>query len=460
MPAEIARLIPGWSQLHLDWRSLAYTLAIAFAAGIIGGLAPSLAGSRTDLTEALKEGGRGSSGGRSHHRLRSLLVAGQIAVALVLLIGGGLIVKGFRKLVAVQDAYAPRNMLTFQVSLPESRYADPGKREMFYRQALEKLKAMPGVTDAAAFTTIPISNNGTAWTSFQIEGRPVAKASAMPFGVLQTVSSNYLQMIHIPLLEGREFEAQDRANAPAVAIVSQKLARAYWPNESAIGKRIQIGNPAPRGEWLTIVGVAGDVLYDWTDQRPESAIYVPYAQAPPQDSLLAIRASAIPPGFEKGVQSQIASIDAELPIFEVKTLEAAIHESVVGLEFTADMMAGLGVIALVVALVGVYGVMSYAVSERTHEIGVRLSLGAQRRDVLWLVSRRGLWLTVVGLLAGLPLSAWLAHLMGGLIYGTSALDPATFVAIPVLLVSVAMLACYVPARRAMGVDPLIALRHE
>lgn len=460
MPAEIARLIPGWSQLHLDWRSLAYTLAIAFAAGIIGGLAPSLAGSRTDLTEALKEGGRGSSGGRSHHRLRSLLVAGQITVALVLLIGGGLIVKGFRRLVAVQDAYAPRNMVTFQVSLPESRYADPGKREMFYRQALEKLKVMPGVTDAAAFTTIPISNNGTAWTLFQIDGRPVAKASEIPFGVLQTVSSNYLQMIHIPLLEGRDFTAQDRANTPAVTIVSQKLARTYWPSESAIGKRIQIGNPVPRGEWLTIVGVAGDVLYDWTDQRPESAIYVPYAQAPAQDSLLAIRASAIPSGFEKDVQSQIASIDPELPIFEVKTLEAAIHESIVGLEFTADMMAGLGVIAVVIALVGVYGVMSYAVSERTHEIGVRLSLGAQRRDVLWLVSRRGLWLTVVGLLAGLPLSGWLAYLMGGLIYGTSALDPATFVAIPVLLVSVAMLACYVPARRAMGVDPLIALRHE
>lgn len=460
MPAEIARLIPGWNQIHLDWRSLAYTLAIAFVAGIIGGIAPSLEGSRTELTEALKEGGRGSSGGRSHHRIRNLLVAGQVAVALVLLIGGGLIVKGFRKLVAVQDAYAPRDMLTFQVSLPELRYAQPAKREMFYRQALEKLGAMPGVTSAAAFTTTPISNNGTAWTLFQIEGRPVANASAMPFGVLQTVSPNFFQMIHIPLIDGRQFTPQDRANAPAVAIISQKLARVYWPNESALGKRIQIGNPTPRGDWLTIVGVAGDVLYDWTDQRPEATIYVPYAQAPAQDSLLAVRASAIPAGFEKNVQAQIAGVDPELPIFEVKTLEAAIHESIVGLEYTADMMAGLGVIALVIALVGVYGVMSYAVAERTHEIGVRLSLGAQRRDVLWLVSRRGLWLTVAGLLVGLPLSVWLANLMGGLIYGTSALDPATFVFIPMLLVTVAMLACYVPARRAMSVDPLIALRHE
>lgn len=461
MPAEIARLIPGWDQIHLDWRSLSYTLAIAFVAGIIGGLAPSVEGSRTDLTEALKEGGRGSSGGsRSHHRVRSLLVTGQIAVALVLLIGGGLIVKGFRRLVAVQDSYSPRNMLTFEVSLPKSRYTDAAKRELFYRQALQKLSAMPGVTSASAFTTAPISNNGTNWTLFQIEGRPVANSSAMPFGVLQTVSSNYFEMMHVPLLDGREFTEDDRENMPAVAIVSQKLARVYWPNESALGKRIQIGNPTPQGAWLTIVGVASDVLYDWTDQRPEAALYVPYAQVPPQDSLLGIRASAIPEGFGKDVQAQIAAIDPELPIFEVKTLGDAIQESVVGLAYTADMMAGLGVIALVIALVGVYGVMSYAIAERTHEIGVRLSLGAQRRDVLWLVSRRGLLLTVAGLVVGLPLSVWLAHLLAGLIYGTSALDPATFVAIPALLVSVAMLACYIPARRAMDVDPMIALRHE
>lgn len=460
MPAEIARLWPGWDRIHLDWRSLVYTMAIAFAAGIIGGIAPSLKGSRTELTEALKEGGRGSSGGRSHHRIRNLLVAGQIAVALVLLIGGGLIVKGFRKLVAVQNSYSPQNLLTFQVSLPESRYADPAKREMFYRQALEKLGAMPGVTSAATFTTIPISNNGTAWTLFQIQGRPVPNASATPNGVLQTISPSYFQTIHIPLLDGREFTAQDRSSAPAVAIVSQKLAKLYWPNESALGKRVQIGNPTPRGDWLTIVGIAGDVLYDWTDQRPEAAIYVPYAQAPAQDSLLAVRTSAMPAGFEKNVQAQIASIDLELPIFEVKTLEAAIYESIVGLGYSADMVAGLGVIALIIALVGIYGVMSYAVAERTHEIGVRLSLGAQRRDVLWLVSRRGLLLALAGLLVGLPLSAWLANLMGGLIYGTSALDPATFITIPTLLVAVAMLASYVPARRAMSVDPLIALRHE
>jgi putative ABC transport system permease protein len=460
MPAEIARLIPGWSEIHLDWRSLSYTLAIAFLAGVMAGLAPAVRGSRTDLTEALKEGGRGSTAGRSRTFFRNLLVAAQITVAMVLLIGGALIVKGFGKLVAAQESYAPHNMLTFALSLPVSRYAAAAKREFFYRQALERLAAMPGVTSAAAFTTIPLSNNGTTYTLFQIEGRPVRNLSSTPRAVLQTISPNYLPMIHVPLLDGREFTDQDRAGMPGVAIVSQKLSRLYWPNESAVGKRIQIGDPAPHGEWLTIVGIAANVLWDWTNQRPEATVYVPYAQSPAQDSLLAIRASAVPENLGRDVQAQIAAIDPELPIFEVKTLSDAIHESIVGLAYTADMMAGLGVIALAIALAGVYGVMSYAVAERTHEIGVRLSLGAQRRNVLWLVSRRGLLLTTAGLTAGLPLSMWLATLLGGLIYGTNALDLGTFIAIPALLAGVALLACYVPARRAMQVDPLMALRYE
>jgi putative ABC transport system permease protein len=460
MPGEIARLIPGWGRVHLDWSALSFTLAVAFVAGLVAGLAPAMRGSRTDLTEALKEGGRASTAGGARQRFRSVLVASQIAVALVLLIGGGLILKGFRKLISSQETYAPHNMLTFQVSVPQSRYADATKREIFYRQALEKLRAMPGIESAAAFTTFPLSNNGVEYTSFEIGGTSVANSSSMPRGLLQTVSPDYFSLMRVPLLDGRGFTEQDRENMPAVAIVSQRLARRHWPNQSALGKRIQIGDPAPHSPWLMIVGIAGDVLYDWTNHQPEATVYVPYAQAPAQDSLLAIRASAISQNLGKNVQAQIASIDPELPIFEVKTLSDAIHESVIGLAYTANMMAGLGIIALAIALAGVYGVMSYAVAERTHEIGVRLSLGAQRRDVLWLVSRRGLFLTAAGLAVGLPMSAWLAHLLTGLIYGTSALDPATFISIPALLCCVALLACYIPAKRAMQVDPMIALRYE
>ncbi len=460
MPAEIARLIPGWSQVHLDWRSLVYTLAIAFAAGVIAGIAPALRGSHTDLTEALKEAGRGSTEARRRQTIRGVLIAGQIAVALVLLIGAGLMVKGFRRLVDAQQQYSPQTMLTFEVTLPKSRYADATKRELFYRKALEKLSSIPGVTSAVAFTTYPASNNGVRYTAFQIEGRPVLNLSRMPRGVLETISPNYFQAMHVPIVDGRQFTTQDRENVPAVAIVSRRLARLYWPNESALGKRIQIGEPAPHGPWLTIVGIAGDVLYDWTNQRPEPTMYVPYAQSPAQDSLLAIRASVISETLGKDAQAKIASIDPELPIFEIMTLDRAIRNSIVGLAYVADMMAGLGVIALVIALAGVYGVMSYAVAERTHEMGVRLSLGAQRGDVLWLVSRRGLLLTLGGFVMGLPLSVWLANLMHGLIYGTSAFDPATFFGIPALLAFVAVLACYIPARRAMRVDPIIALRYE
>jgi len=460
MPAEIARLIPGWNQIHLDWHSLSYTLVIAFASGLIAGLPPALGTSRTALTGALKEAGSGKTETRSRQNIRGLLVAGQIAVALVLLIGGGLMVKGFRRLVAVQQSYSPKTMLTFEVSLPKSRYANPAKRELFYREALEKLGAMPGVSSAAAFTTFPASNNGVSYTDFQIEGRPLPHPSAMPRGVIQTTSANYFEMMHVPLLDGREFTEQDRDQMPAVAIVSRRLARLYWPSETGLGKRIRIGDPTPEGPWLTIVGIASDVLYDWTNQRPEPTIYVPYAQAPAQDSLLAIRASAISENLGKDAQAQIAAIDPELPIFEVMTLEQAIQNSIVGLAFIANMMAGLGVIALAIALAGVYGVMSFAVAERTHEIGIRLSLGAQRRDVLWLISRRALLLTLLGLTAGLPLSAWLAHLLAGLIFGTNAIDPATFLSISTLLAVVALLACYIPARRALRVDPIVALRYE
>ena len=455
MPAEIARLLPTWNQLALNWMALSYTFLIALIAGLIGGSVPAAVGSRTDLASALKEGGRGSSRGRSHYFVRQALIAVQIAVAFVLLIGSGLMVKGFHALTGSEQTYAPQGMLTFEVSLPPARYADASARARFYRQALDRLSTMPGVDSASIFDTFPLSNNGTSYTAMEVEGKP-----GTSYDVIQHISPNFLRTIHVPILSGREFSDKDRDGAAPVAIVSEKLARNHWPNGDVLGKQIRIGTPTAKGQWLTVVGIASDVLYDWTDRTPEETIYVPYAQQPRQTLLMSVRSSIDSDHLAKDVQAEVAAVDPEIPIFEVMTLKDAIHESLIGLAFIATIMSGLGVIALVIALVGIYGVMSYAVAERTHEIGVRMSLGAQRSSVLWMVSRQGLLITAAGLAAGFPLSIALAKLFASIVFGASAVDAATFIYIPVLLGAVAICAAIIPARRATQVDPMIALRHE
>lgn len=463
MPAYIARLIPGWYEIRLDNLAVVYALTIAILGGLLAGLIPALSASRTALNESLKEGGRGSSGGgRSRQRLRSIFVVAQIAVALVLVVGAALMVKGFRRLISVQEMYAPQRVLIFAVNLPAARYKTDVARALFYRQALDKLHSIPGATAAEMSYTIPLSNNGTQWSEFQIEGRVITTSPRRTHSaaVLQTISAGYFSILNIPLKQGRAFEQEDRAGTQPVAVVSQKLANFYWPHASAVGQHIKVGGPDSKQPWLTIVGVASDVLYDWTDQLPESTIYVPYTQSPPAETLLAIRTSSDPGQFAQSSRAAISTIDPSLPTFNVMPLSDAIHESIVGLAYTADMMTGLGIIGLVIALVGIYGVIAYSVAERTHEFGVRMALGAQRRDVLWLVSRRGAWLTGLGIAIGLPLAVALARLLEGSIYGTQALDVGVFIGIVASLALVALAASYISARRAMRVDPMVALRYE
>ena len=462
MPGDIARLIPGWDQIGLDGRALAFTLGIALLSGVLSGLAPALGSSRPDLNETLKEGGRSSTGGRSQRRLRSVFVVAQIAVALVLLVVAGLFVKGLRGMLSSGDVFEPQRVLVLSVNLPKARYADEASRARFYRGALERLSSVPGVQSAEAFSSIPLSNNGVTWSDFQIEGKPAPDEQHSPGGILQSVSPEFFPLLHIPIREGRALNAADQEGGLPVALVSQKLASRYFPHESALGKRIRVGPPdSPNsGPWLVIVGITGDVLYDWTNRAPEAAIYRPVAQAPLAESQFAIRVSGDPSAFAQTVRAQFETIDPLLPPFGMMSLSDAIHESFAGSSQTVGMMAILGMLALIIAVVGVYGVVAYAVAERMHEFGIRMALGAQRRDIFLLVMRRGAFLAGVGLAIGIPSALAMAHLAQGVVFGASATDPPTYLGVAATLLAVTFLACCVPAAHATRVDPISALRYE
>ena len=458
MPPDVAQYVAGWQEIRLDSRAFLFTLAIAIVAGILSGLAPALQSSKTDINEALKEGGHGSSAGRKRHFVRNVLVVAEISMSVILLVGAGLLVKGFRALINVNQNFEPNSLLTFRTSLPAAKYTSPQKISAFYDETLRQLQSLPGVKSASLVTSVPYSNSYSSDT-FSIEGRmfPVGE---IPTATSETVSSNYLQTMHIPLLRGREFQESDNADSPHVAIISQVLAQRYWPTENPLGKRIKFGSEDSKNSWAEIVGVSGEVKYNWISSGQEPTIYLPYLQHPVGYSQFALRMSGDPNSFTSAVRSRIANVDPEQPISEVKPLNQVIHESVVGIAYVAVMMAVLGVIALLLSAVGVFGVMAYSVTERTREFGIRVAFGAQQKDVLRIVFHRGMILTGIGMAIGLPISLAMSQLMASLLYGVSASDPIIFSGVTILLAGIALLACYIPARRAMQVDPMIALRYE
>jgi putative ABC transport system permease protein len=459
MPADVAKFISGWDEIRLDGRALAFTILAAIVAGIVAGLLPALETTRLDVNSVLKEGGRSSSSGRGRHKLRDVLVITQVASAVVLLVGAGLIVRGFQSLMDLNQGYEPDTLLTMQLNLPDARYDSPQKMAAFYDQVLERLGALPGARAAGAATSIPLANDQSN-QYFTREDQPWRDASELRAVTSQVISANYLQLMHISLVRGREFTDADASAAPGVVLVSQSMARAYWPNKDALGHRLKVGANDSKNPWLTIVGIVADVKMDWDDQGPEYAMYRPYRQAPRDFTSLMVRTAGDPMVLASAVRAAVVGVDAEQPIFELKPMTQAVKESIVGIAYVSVMMGVMGVMALVLAAVGVYGVMAFAVQQRTHEIGIRMALGAQRRDVLRLVVGGGLLLTAIGLLAGLPLSLVLAHLLAGLIYGIGATDPITFIGCGLILIAVAFVACWIPARRAMRTDPVVALRYE
>jgi putative ABC transport system permease protein len=329
MPATVAREIAGWYKIRLDARAFLFALAVAVGAGIVSGMAPALESSNPDLNETLKEGGRGGSAGRARRRLRSIFVVAEIALSLVLLIGAGLLVKGFAALTGVNNQFEPDSLLTLSVDLPKSRYGDSQKRAVFYQQALAGLASLPGVRAATLATNVPYGENAE-WGGFAIEGRPM-RPDEHPGAYWEIVSPSYLTILHVPLLSGRELSEQDGPNAAPVALVSESMAREYFPGENSIGKRIKLnpaGSPAP---WATIVGVVADVTYDWTQKGPQPAIYEPFAQSAEEGAYLMVRTSGDPLRLAGTAQDRIASIDPDLPVSYILTLEQVISESVIGI---------------------------------------------------------------------------------------------------------------------------------
>jgi putative ABC transport system permease protein len=454
-PANTPRL----AEASADWRVLLFAAGASLLTGLLFGLAPALQASRYDLNESLKEGGRGVAGGRS--RVRSGLVVAEVALSLLLLAGAGLLVKSFARLQAVDPGFDPEGVMTMRVSLPGARYKEPARKAEFYASLLERLRALPGVEAAGATISLPLGgSNYLIGRAFIREGRPETPEEA-DNASYAVVTPDYFRAMRIPLRAGRAFDDRDNMESAKVVVINEAFARKAFAGEDPLGKRIRIWRDEkfPR----EIVGVVGDTKPETLDAADAALqMYVPHRQDAAWGGLsLALRArGADADSLVRGVREEVRALDRELPVYDVKTLGKVVADTTAYKRLTMFLMAGFACAALLLAGVGLYGVVSYSVAQRTHEIGVRLALGARGRDILGLVVRQGMLLTLAGLGLGLACAFALTRLISGLLYGVSATDPAVYVAVSLLLAAVALLACVLPARRASKVDPMVALRYE
>jgi len=458
MPAEIEKYIIGWKEIHLDGRALGFMLVAAVASGILAGLAPAWQNSRPNLTDTLKEGGRGSSGSRGRHRLRNILVGAEVTLAVVLLVGAGLMMRGFHNLMVNGEQLGPDSLLTMRLALTDTKYHEPFQRAAYYRTVLERIAAIPGVRSTAVGSAMPYSGHSSG-RLFAIEGRAVEPEN-VPQAMYQATSPSYFETLRVPLRAGRFLTGGDGPDAPPVVVISEQLAARWWSKESPLGRRIKLGAVDSKQPWMTIVGVVGNVVHDPYDREPRREMFVPYQQAPALGLDVGVRTAGDALLGAPAVMAAIRSVDPEEPISEVRTLRMALHDRAIGLNYVEVLMGIFAALALVLAAVGIYGVMAYMVSEQTHDIGLRMALGAHSGNVLGMIFRRGILTAASGLAIGLPAAYWLARQLEHLIFGVKANDAATFVGIPLALLAVTAVAIYIPARRAMKIDPIMALRYE
>ncbi|HWN99789.1 MAG TPA: FtsX-like permease family protein, partial [Blastocatellia bacterium] len=450
--------IPFWMKFDLDWRVLGFTAGCSLLTGFVFGTAPALEASNPDLNETLKEGGRSAAGG-GRHRLRSLLVVAEIALSLVLLIGAGLMMRSFISLQNVDAGFHPEGVLTMKIGLPGAKYREPEKRRAFFNELLERVRTIPGVQSAGTNSHLPLS--GDNWgRSLTVEGFPVLSVGEAPGINHCVISPDYFSAMGIAILKGRDFNERDGPEAPKVTIIDERLAREYWPDEDPIGKRIRFGPPEDNEPWHTIVGVVREVKHQRLDASTRKSVYLPFAQIPIGRSSLAIRTPGPPENLIAAVRAQVKELDPDQPVAHIMPMTEVVATSVWQPRLYTALFGVFAGVALILASVGIYGVMSYSVTQRTREIGLRMALGAQRQDVLMLVVGQGILLAAIGVGVGLAAAAALTRLMSSLLFGVTATDPVTFGVVSVLLAGVALGACLVPALRAAKVDPMVALRYE
>jgi predicted permease len=465
--------IPRVQAVSIDLRAALFLFLATMLTSVGFGLAPALQASAVNVNDTLKEGGRSNSDGLRRNRLRSLLVVSEFALALMLLVGAGLMIRTFAALQSVDAGFNPHNVVSMIVSVAGSKEAEAGHRGIFYRQLIERVRSLPGVQAAGGINHLPLAGDLWGW-HFVIEGRPKPRPGELPGAVYRMVTPGYFEAMRLPLVRGRDITNSDNATAPGVVIINERAAKEYWPGEDPIGKRIcfddDTTNPTA---WLTIIGIAKDAKQDsWTDEASPEAYLAAFqnrdfigdsgSEASRHMTYITVvaRTAGDPAAIASAMKEAAWSFDRNLAISQVVTMDGVVAEANAQPRFEMLLLTIFAVVALVLATVGIYGVISYSATRRTHEIGVRMSLGAGRSDVLLLVMRQGMWLALVGSVTGIAGALLISRLMAKLLYGVQPTDPATFAAVAAGLGLVAVLACYIPARRAMRIDPMAALRYE
>jgi putative ABC transport system permease protein len=452
MPSDVPRL----HEMGLNWTVLAFTLGIAVLTGFVFGVLPAFIAARTDVNSNLKEG-RGTQTAE-HQRFRGVLVVAEVALAMVLLVGAGLLLRSFQRVLEIDPGFQREHVITASLSLPEAQYKEPAQVRSFYDQAVERMRHMPGVRLAGASSDLPLE---AVWThSFAPEGYQPPPGAGLNISYHSVILGEYLQTLGVPLIKGRYFTPQDNRDSTKVLIVSESLAQHYWPNQDPIGKRIKWGVAESKEPWMTVVGVVGDVKQAALDVETTFHTYQPFLQNEISSMNVAVRASGDPASLVSALRSAVWALDPQIAVAKVRTMDEVIRESTSPRRFNLFLLGGFAALALILSAIGIYGVISYSVARRSHEIGIRMALGADHeRLVRWIVGQ-GIVLLAAGIGIGLAGAAIVTRTLASFLYGIKPTDPATFAAVVAVLGAVALLASYIPARRAAKVDPMMSLRSE